>query len=159
MLIPQIHLRVLFFVTILLLFLPGPFNLNTLQAQNENEIQKPGQMELEIKQASWNGNPVKFDTLQTYQLQKGENFIIVYQNEKVAYLVQLIYKRTGSKITLSQRLVIEMPNGDRHYGKMTKNQHETKDSKKPMKGELNETVTYDRKTMSTCHVEFIYVFH
>ena len=85
MLIHHSYLRAFVFVTILLLFLPGPFNLNTLQAQNENETPKPGQIELEIKQASWNGNPVKFDTLQTYQLQKGENFIIVYQNEKVAY--------------------------------------------------------------------------
>ncbi len=159
MLIHHSYLRVLFIVTILSLFIPGLFNLNTLQAQNENETPKPGQIELEIKQASWNGNPVKFDTLQTYQLQKGENFIIVYQNEKVAYLVQLIYKRTGSKITLSQRPIVELADGKRHYGKMTKNQHETKDSKNPMKGELNETVTYDRKTMSTCHVEFIYVLH
>lgn len=159
MLIPQLNLRIHYFVIILFLFLSGPFKLNTLQAQSEDGFPKPGQMELEIKQARWNGNPVKFDTLQTHQLQKGENFIIVYQNDKVAYLVQLIYKRSGSKINLSQRPIIEVANGDRHYGNMTKNQHETKDSENPMKGELNETVTYDRKTMSTCHVELIYVLH
>lgn len=159
MLIHHSYLRVLAFVMISFLYLPGPFNLNNLQAQSEDEFPKPGQMELEMKQALWNGNPVKYDTLQTHQLQKGENFIIVYQNEKVAYLVQLIYKRTGSKITLSQRPVVEIANGKRHYGNMTKNQHETTDSKNPMKGKLNETVTYDRKTMSTCHVEFIYVLN
>ena len=159
MLIHHSFLRGLVFVMISFLYLPGPFNLNALQAQSEVMFPKPGQMELEMKKASWNGNPVKFDTLQIYQLQKGENFIIVYQNKKVAYLVQLIYKRTGSNITLSQRPIVETADGKRHYGNMTKNQHETKDSKNPMQGELNETVTYDKKTMSTCHVEFNYVLH
>lgn len=132
---------------------------NKIQAQDDDNVLKTGLFELEMQQVLWNGNKVKFDTLQSKQLKKGENFIIAYKNDKLGCMVQLIYKRSGSKINLSLRPIVEMADGKWHYGNMSKSHHEIKDSKSPMKGKVNETVTYDRQTMSTVQVEFNYVLY
>ena len=75
-----------------------------------------GQVTITITDVQWNGNNVEHDTLKVFRLQPGENIIMIYNNEKVAYLVQFIYKRTASKVSLVARPIIETADGKRVFG-------------------------------------------
>ena len=127
----------------------------------QDGIEEPaiGVLQINISQAYWNGNAVPFDTIQSYPLEKGESFQILYQNKQLAYLLQCVYRRTASKIHLSYRPIIEMANGDQHYGKMEHATHPAGEGSDPLTGKTEQTVTYNKKTMSTVQLAFSFTLH
>ena len=126
---------------------------------NENNFQdEQAVIRLEIEKVIWNGNPVEHDSSFIFKLEKGENLFVVYQNDKLAYLVEFIYKKAASSIHLSTRAIVEMADGDRFYGKLRKDSFDIQaDGNSNASSISNETITYDKKTMSTMQVVFEYI--
>jgi hypothetical protein len=126
---------------------------------NGNSLQD-GQaiIRLEIEKVIWNGNPVKHDSSVIFKLEKGENLFVIYQNDKLGCLVEFNYKRGASKIHLSTRIIVETETDGRIYGKLQKETFDIQaNGINTASSSINETITYDRKTMSTMQVVFEYV--
>lgn len=151
------QLRNLSVLTILVLGLYGFTGQKYPGLQNNATQTDIGKISLEMNTIEWNGNIVEHDSVFIFNLKPGENLFVIYQNEKLACLAQFIYKRTSSKIQLSTRTIVELSDGKRYFNPLIKNSFETDNSNtEGFSGKVNETVTYDRKTMSTVMVNFNY---
>ena len=125
------------------------------QDQSEDALST---IHLENYEVVWNGNTINYDTSFTFKLNKGENIFVVYTNKKLSCLYQCYYNKTASKIKLSSRPIVELPNGKQYPGQMNKQVFnlESKQAELFM-GNISDTVTYDKSTMSTLFVRFDYI--
>lgn len=143
----------------LLLLFVGITDSQLLQAQ-DNERNKVGELSMELSSVKWNDNFVEHDSSFVFHLTPGENTVMIYKNEKLAYLVFFVYKRTSSKINLSTRTIVEMPNGDRFYSKFVKQNHDLNKSEgSPLLGNSDAVVTYNKQMMSTVQAAFTFTLY